>query len=269
MGLLQPVIEEEERVSAGLLGSAAGGSGAAIPRLVGSTVRGARSLLSPIARADEAAARQIMAEASNPQSLLQANPSRVPGVSRSLFEESLDPGVARLETKARGMRDGQQSWVELDSRNNLARVNAIGAFAGDEADIAAAAASRDATAMPLLDTALQVRGVDKAPLFGILDDTIQRNAGRKSVKRAIEDVREELQDVGDDVAGLYNVRKSIDDLLQGRAGSDKSYAQAATKQLLDIKEALDAQIVKAAPEFGQYLDAYKAGSRPINRMETG
>lgn len=166
--------------------------GAAIPRVAGSSIRGARSLLSPIARADEAAARQIMAEASNPQSLLQANPSRVPGVSRSLFEESLDPGVARLETKARGMRDGQQSWVDLDSRNNLARVNAIGAFAGDDAAIESAKAAREAAAGPLYAAAKRQDGVDTSRLVSQVKRAITLNEGKPSVQAGLGRVRDLL-----------------------------------------------------------------------------
>lgn len=36
-----------------------------------------------------------------------------------------------------------------------------------------------------------------------------------------------------------------------------------------IKSQLDTQLKAASPQFSQYLDEYVAGSRPINRMETG
>lgn len=78
-----------------------------------------------------------------------------------------------------------------------------------------------------------------------------------------------IANAGDDVVSLYNVRKYIGDLLEGKAGSDKGYAQAATRELMQIKGQLDEQLRAASPSFGQYLDEFKAGSKPIDRMKLG
>ena len=73
----------------------------------------------------------------------------------------------------------------------------------------------------------------------------------------------------DDVAGLYNVRKSIDDMLSGNYGGDKAFATAASNELMAIKRGLDRVITKTAPEFGMYLDAYRAGSKVVDQAKIG
>lgn len=54
-------------------------------------------------------------------------------------------------------------------QNNAARIGLLDQFAGDEAQVAAAEAARDARALPLLNQALQQKGVDKDPIIGLLD----------------------------------------------------------------------------------------------------
>lgn len=62
------------------------------------------------------------------------------------------------------------------------------------------------------------------PVRGLLDAGIEKNATRPTVQAALNDVKTALSHAGDDVASLYNVRKYIGDLLEGKAGSDKGYA---------------------------------------------
>jgi hypothetical protein len=57
--------------------------------------------------------------------------------------------------------------------------------------------------------------------------------------------------------------------LEGKAGSEKGYARAATSELLDARRLVDQEISTRAPSFAGYIEAYKQGSRPINRMEVG
>lgn len=73
----------------------------------------------------------------------------------------------------------------------------------------------------------------------------------------------------DDVASLYNVRKSIDDMLAGRYGGDANFAKAASAELMVIKGGLDRAIAKQSPEFGQYLSTFRDMSRGIDRMKLG
>ncbi len=267
-GAAQPTTSEEGRAGNAALGAVLGFGGAAIPRLVGATVRGTRSLMSPLTRADEAAVRTIQSEASNPQALMQANPSQIPGVNRTLFEESLDPGVARLETKSRGMTDGQRNWVELDSRNNLARVDAIRAFAGDEAAVNAAKANRERVTGPLYAAARRQGNVDTSRLVSQVERLADANKGRTAVETGLRTIRD-LLDGNPSVRELANVRDTIGDMLAGKYGGDSGAALSGSRALLAVRTQLDNVMEKASPEYGQARRAFIAESKPINRMETG
>jgi hypothetical protein len=157
----------------------------------------------------------------------------------------------------------------IDTANNAARVRAIEGFAGDQSALSAAEKARTRASKPLLGQAYTDRGVDVGAVRSELGAQIKANATRPSVQSALVDVQNALAKAGDDVYSLYGVRKYIGDLLSGKAGADKSYARAASKELKSIQEVLDDKLAAKSPSFAQYLDAYRSGSKPINRMQTG
>ncbi|HEL7630516.1 TPA: hypothetical protein UL921_002347 [Stenotrophomonas maltophilia] len=268
-GSAQPATSQGEVLQNAGIGAGGGLLGAAIPAAAGGAVRAVKQVGAPFTRrgTEEAAARVVRGFAEDPARLAVRNPSAVPGVQRTLAEESLDPGIAQLQ-RAVSAREGA-AFDSLRRGNNAARVGAIRQFAGDEADIAAAEAARDAAAVPLLQRAESVTGVNTQPVREYVQQAIDANASRPTVRNAIRDVQAALNEAGDDVASLYNLRKYIDDLLQGRVGGEQGYARAASRELQGVKGALDQQLESASPEFGQYLDLYRSGSAPINRMQAG
>lgn len=268
-GSAQPATSGADVAQNAAMGGAGGLLGAAVPKLIGGSVRAAKSLVAPFTQrgAEGAAARVVQGFAEDPARLLVRQPSAVPGVQRTLAEETLDPGIAQLQRTV-AAREGA-TFDSMRRSNNAARVGAIRQFAGDEADVAAAEAARDGAAMPLLRQAEGVTGVDTQPVRELVQQTIESNASRPTVRDAVRDVQAALNEAGDDVASLYNLRKYIDDMLQGRVGGDQGYARAASRELQGVKGTLDQQMEAASPEFGQYLDLYRSGSAPINRMQTG
>jgi len=130
---------------------------------------------------------------------MQPSPSAIPGVSRTLAEESLDPGIASLE---RSVRQRSAAGAEFDTvrrLNNDARVKAIQGFAGDEAAISAAEQARSAATTPLLNQALaaplppgqvalrQALGlrskprIDLSSVRAVVGSAIDRNTARPTV----------------------------------------------------------------------------------------
>lgn len=97
----------------------------------------------------------------------------------------------------------------------------------------------------------------------------KQNAPRKGVKLALDDVLGSLNAADDSVGSLYLSRKYINDLIEGKLGSDKGYARTAQAELIGIREQLDKVLASRAPSFPQYVDAYKEASKPINRMQVG
>lgn len=70
-----------------------------------------------------------------------------------------------------------------------------------------------------------------------------------------------------DVQQLYGIRKSIDDMLSPMGSSEAKGSQLATRELMDVKAALDKAIEKAAPGFKDYLKTYSDMSKPIDEMQ--
>lgn len=93
--------------------------------------------------------------------------------------------------------------------------------------------------------------------------------GRTAVQKSIQEVVRALDSAEDSVEGLYRVRKTVNDLIEGKAGTDKSFARAATAELIGARELVDSEITRRAPTFANYLTAYRSASAPINRMQVG
>lgn len=285
IGAVQPVGAGDSRLANIALGGAAGAAGSAIPKGLGALYRGTGSYLGKVTPigVDRRAARILMAEAQNPQALMAPQPSAIPGVQRTLAEETLDPGIARLERNARSTGRG---FDQIDRANNAARVQALRGFAGDEAQVVALEAARDQAANPLLREAMQATGADTSRLLSQIDRAIGKYEGRPAVQQTLRDVQDLLSRPAsaaekaaspnwpdmvprDEVAQLYNVRKTLGDLMSGKLAGEKPHAQAATRELIAIRNGLDRVMGKASPEFSQYLNTYREGSRAVNRAQLG
>lgn len=285
IGLVQPTANNSERVANAGLGTLGGTVGAAIPKVIGATARPALGYLSRFMEggAERRAGQQILSEAQDRAALMSPAPSAVSGVRRTLAEESLDPGVARLERNARSTGRG---FDEMDRANNLARVESLRGIAGTPQDMAAAQLEREANSMPFLKAAKRATGADTSTLLRQIDRAHGLYEGRPAVQSTLSDLAQLLQRPAtaaekraspnwpdrvprDEVAQLYNVRKTLGDLLSGKLAAEKPAAQAATRELMMVKNGLDRAIGKASPEFRGYLTAYKEGSRNIDRMKLG
>ena len=264
---LQPTASNENRLVNTLAGVAAGGGVSGLIKTLGTGGNALIKLMqSKITPLEKNAGSVLMREAANPDALKIEAPSAIPGVQRTLAEQTLDPGIARLE---RTIRSSGGQFDAIDRTNNAARVKALESFAQDENALNAAKAARNEQTEPLRQAAMTDTGVKTDSLKKGLNDAIQRYATRPSVQRALMDVQDSLNQAGDDVFSLYGTRKYIGDLLSGKAGTDKSYTRAATHELMQIKDQLDRHLAEASPSFEQYLQKYRDLSGPIDRMEVG
>lgn len=280
IGAIQPTATGESRTANAAFGGTIGAVVPAAMKAPGAVRRAVVDAVRPERAASKQAARLVQKEAAAPNVGMLANPSAVPGATRSLFEETLDPGIARLETRSRG---NSNAWADRDSANNIARINALRSFAGDEADIAAAENARSLATNQLRnrafaegDTAIEQAAAagfsaasNKAGLRTAFEGIAGEQGGRSAVKRTVQDVIADLDDAAPTVQGLYNVRKTIGDLLSGKAGADKAHAKAASAELIQMRDLLDAELMNLSPSFGDYLGAFRSMSSPINRMQTG
>ena len=128
--------------------------------------------------AEKRVAETLRREAVDAAALSRAAPSAIPGVQRTLAEESLDPGIAILQ---RGVFARTPEAAVTRSNNNAARVAALRGFAGDDAAVGAAEAARNAATKPLRDQAVKATGVDTSRLLSRLDRTVKQLETRKAV----------------------------------------------------------------------------------------
>lgn len=285
IGALQPVTSEGERGANTGIGLLAGYGGALIPRAIGAGVNAVRRALpGALTTTDRLAGTALMSEATNPGQLT-FTPSAVAGSQRTLGEATLDPGLMALENTMRSQNPAM--FTQIDRANNAARMGLLGDIAGTDAELLAAQQARDTASGGLLDRVYaegaanaaerqQARALlaggdnaGMARLQGEIAAISGSKAGNEAVQSALEDVRRSLAKSGDSVAGLRNVRDYIGVLLSGKAGADKGYAKAASRELIRMREAIDAEIAARAPTHPAFLQAHQAASGPINRMEVG
>lgn len=286
LGGLQPVAEEGERLVNQGIGGLAGFLGVKVPQAIGATVRPVRNALADLlgqptaSGVERRAADLIRQEAADVNALLTPQPSAVPGVQRTLAEESLDPGVARLERQMRGSGPAGM-FAPIDQANAAARVRSIESIAGTDADMAAANQARSLASQTARDQAMQAGPVDVSRTILSLEDAIRGQEGRPAVQAGLRSVRDLLlreRQVApgtitgvpeDRIAVLENVRQTIGDMLGGRYGGDNAASLQGSRELIGVRDTLNREIADQVPAFGQYLDAFRSGSAPINRMEMG
>lgn len=272
LGALQPTATGESRAGNAIIGGIAGGAGASLAKGLGAAYRGARNVMSNVGSVDRAAAERIAAEAEDAVGLRVREPSQTPGVERTLAEETRDPGIARLEQTMRGQPGF--NWGARDTANNQAQTAVLERLAGTDADMAAAVSARDSMASGARQQAIQANPVEVQATLNALDDAIASNRGREALRGTLEGLRNRLASYLDDngridVQTLDNVRMDIGDMLAGRMGGDSSAALKGSRELVGVRDALNQEAGQQVPAFEQYLNAYRQGSVPINRMEIG
>lgn len=190
----------------------------------------------------------------------------VPGSVPTTGAASRDVGLIALE---KGMRNRNPAeFGERLSQQNLARQQALDDISGSPADIAAARARRDAETASARDDAFAGQPqVDTASVLARADEILAGPAGaRQTVRRAVTQFRDAIEGETDAMR-LYEIRKDIGDALGGRLAGDRADFKLASRELIDLRNSLDAAIENVAPGFRAYLDRYSELSKPINQME--
>jgi hypothetical protein len=248
------------------LGALAGGGGYGVASGLGGLARLAGGPLPLSGQAIEnSAGRVIRGAATDPARLGMPAPSAIPGVQRTLAEESLDPGIAQLQ------RQFPVQLAEQHAGNNAARAQAIRAeFHGaDDAAIQAIEQARDAEARRSLRGLRSNASVAVKPVVAGVDALIAKQKGRPAVQTALQYVKDQLESGITNADQAYNVRKTIGDLMEGRLSGDLAAATQAKTELMTVRYLLDREMRKAVPQWGEYLRGYKAASRQADQARVG
>lgn len=109
----------------------------------------------------------------------------------------------------------------------------------------------------------------KASLAAAMARLAEGQAGRSTVRDPINYVSRNIAEAPETMSGLYNVRKTVTDLLEGKGGTETQSARAATKELMQARGLVDAELSGVAPSWDSYIKESQRASAPINRMQVG
>lgn len=267
VGAAQPVARNGERSQNMLLGAGAGAAGGLLPRVAGTVGRSARAVVDPFTQKgqERIVGGTLRRVASDPARLNTPSPSAVPGVVRSLAEESQDPGIAQLQ------RQFPVEMADQATANNAARSAAIrGAFGG--ADSASEGALRGQAGQVAARTSRELRSA-RPPAFDqlrtALDAMTDNRAFRPEVKKTLDYVRTLAQQAPRNAEEAWQLRQTLGDLMEGRVGGDLQSSKLARKELMTLRYLLDREMRAVYPEWGQAMGAMRGLNRQADQVAVG
>ena len=189
-----------------------------------------------------------------------------------------DLGLIGLERQLRGDPALSSRFAASDEALQRGASERVGSLRDPDADQGAALQAarerpreirdqRDVNTRPLLDEA-EASGavVNPAPVVARIDEMLGE-IKRPAVRKALTDARSLFNRANSDeldtsVSGLYETRKAINDLIEGR--TETSTGQFARSELREIRDMLDEQINAVEPRLGQYIENFRSESRALD-----
>lgn len=214
LGAIQPVTPNESRGGNMLLGGALSGGGTVLAPVVGRVAGAAARPFRAFTErgANTQAANLLRRSATDAAALTRSAPSPVPGVQRTLAEETLDPGIGQLQ------RQYPQQLAGISEANDMARVGYIrGAFGG--ASPQAAQAQRAATQAaqgPAIAAAKRETGAQSGRVVSWLDRITNSTnyRGNTDVSGAVAAIRSRIVNPIDDAGRLSAARSVVAESLK-------------------------------------------------------
>ncbi len=266
-GLLQPADTNSERMKNMLV---EGGMNAAIPAAIG-TYKTGRALVDPWTQKgnERIAGRVLQRFATEPNKIagLSSAPT-LSGTRPTLAESSGDLGIANLQNILQS-RDPRSRIAGRYADNNAARVGALNAIGGTDAELAKANGRRSVIGSSAYARA-EASGID-AGMAQSLKPQIDSLLGRKEVKSAVQDAKDLAASEGyaidnfGSIKGLQYLKQSLDDQI-GKLGEFQANKKRVWSQTSDD---LDKVLREIAPDLKRADKIYARLSREPNRMEVG
>lgn len=257
------------------MGALAGAGGEAAGRVLSAAYKGGKAAVEPLTeegrnRVLKRTFERFATDPNKVRAASQAPVELVPGVTPTLAEASLDPGIAQLQRgAAAGSPDVASALAEARGRQVAGYRTVLDDLAGNDGKREFFESARDATADSLYA---------KARAGGLqMDDELQAQVGdllkRPSVQSAVEQAKVLAKEKGIDITnpsgsatGLMYVDDALSDQIgsAARAGNNKLVAA-----LRDTQDQLRSFLDQAAPAYGEARRTYAEMSRPINQMAIG
>jgi len=275
-GLLQPTTSEEGltgRAVNTVLGAGAGAGGQLAGNLIAGGIRGAKALVDPLFKSgrQRVAARVLQKFAENADDAARAAgayQAATPGVTPTLAEATLDPGIATLQ---RSIADPQLAGAITNRglSNRRAMIDALGGIAQDDAARAAAVAARETASAPLYQAAKSaIPSVDDAGAQQIAQ-LLSRPSMDAAEDMASKLALEEGVTLGPELTGqkLHYLKMAMDNMLDPRAGTGIVGAQA--NAVRSTRNALVDWMDQYVPSYKAARETYSELSKPIGQMDIG
>lgn len=274
MGVENPLALAALSVGGGVLG---GGSATSLER----SGAGAVQALKPFFTRgrDEIVGEALNRVATNPTLAAQrlaASQEIVPGSRPTVDQVSRDPGLINATSAVRGL-DSRGYLPARASEQNVARQAEFERIARDKDVLEYAEAKRDRTydshAAPAFAAGSPV-GADGTPALAKIDEILKSRKGiRAIVQQAMGEARSRVSGLLNskthdftDPANLYEVRKDLADLRDGKYNTEKSDFRLAKGEIQEVIGTLDGIIESAAPGYREYLDLYRKRSIPLDQL---
>lgn len=211
----------------------------------------------------------------------------VPGAPQpTLAQATGNRGLAAVERAVRaGNPTANNAFDAVSRQAQDAREAAVGALRGDADSLEQLRQIRSAQADPIREQAFaNAQPVDPTSVMRKIDDIIASPSGqRDAVVKTLQNIRSKLLETTQTIrtpggegytkttyqaqpAQLYGIRQAITDMLSPLAQKDASAPQLASRELLQVKDALDGAIEQGAPGYRGYLKTYSDLSRPIDEQ---
>lgn len=257
------------------MGALTGAVGEAGGRVLSATYSGAKAALEPLTASgrERVLKRTLDRFATDParvRAAAQSPVQLVPGVTPTLAEATMDPGIAQLQRGAAASSpDVASALAESRGRQVAGYRSVLDDLAGNDGKREFFESARDATADSLYSRA-RSEGLQ-------MDDSMQGQIAellkRPSIQSAMDKAKMLASEKGIDItnpagsaAGLMYVDDALSDQIgsAARAGNNK-----LVSALRDTQDQLRSFLDQAAPSYGEARRTYQAMSRPVNQMAIG
>ena len=267
-------LSPEDMSGGATTGALAGVGGEFGGRVLSSMYSGGKAILDPLTEQgrNRILKRTLERFESKPGVVANATkaPAYVPGVTPTLAEATMDPGIAQLQRGAAASSpDVATALAQARGQQIAGYRSVLDDLAGNDGKREFFDKAREAAADELYAKA-RAGGMKRTPeLDAIAAELMKRPSVQAAIPRARTLALEKGQNIAGQegsVAGLHYVKKALDDMISEANRAGRGTEAGA---LLDTQKKLIGFLSESSPAYGEAIDTFRQMSRPINQMDIG
>lgn len=256
------------------MGALAGAGGEAAGRVLTAAYKGSKAAVEPLTAAgrERVLKRTLERFESAPGAVARSinAPRYVPGVTPTLAEATMDPGIAQLQRGAAASSPDVASALAESRGTQIAGYRQVlDDLAGTDGRREFFEAARD-TAADQLYARARSEGLSMTPeLQARMSELMKRPSVQQAIATARSRGLEKGMNINDprgSIAGLETVVDEIGGMIgRAKTSGDSDLARALTNTKNELLEIMD----QASPAFGEARRTFVEMSRPVNQMAIG